>query len=408
MNFAVARKRLIQRAGTIRPMSLRKLKYGALALPLVAFVAIMFVFPIGSMFKYAVDNAQVSETFASTSKALKDWDGQKVPQAAAFDALAKDLARAKDQGILAGAAQRLNYQEPGFRSLLLRTARQLSEQANEDAKLRLSEIDGRWTDAATWRFLRQSTMRLTSFYFLSSLDLRLDSRGNLARVPEDNAVFIDVFARTIYLGISITVVCLALGFPLAYFIVSQSPRVQRRLMMFVLLPFWTSLIVRCAAWIVLLQNDGIVNQTLRALRLTDSPVQLVFNRTGVVVAMVHIMLPFMILPIYSVMKSIPPEYMKAALSLGGSRMRSFVKVYLPLTLPGMAAGTVLVFVMAIGYYITPALLGGEHDQMISYFIGYFATQSMNWGMASALACILLAVTIALYVVYARLTQSKVR
>ena len=169
-----------------------------------------------------------------------------------------------------------------------------------------------------------------------------------------------------------------------------------------LLPFWTSLLVRTGAWVVLLQREGVVNDVLIALGLISEPLQLVYNRFGVYVAMTHILLPFMVLPLYSVMRGIPPQYMRAAASLGARPLRAFLRVYLPQTVPGIGAGCLLVFILAIGYYITPALIGGINDQMVSYFVAFFTNQTVNWGMASALGTVLLIVTLLLFALYARL------
>ncbi len=160
--------------------------------------------------------------------------------------------------------------------------------------------------------------------------------------------------------------------------------------------------MRTGAWVVLLQREGVVNDSLIALGLIGEPLQLVYNRFGVYVAMTHILLPFMVLPLYSVMRGIPPQYMRAAASLGAGPVRAFLRVYLPQTVPGIGAGCLLVFILAIGYYITPALVGGANDQMVSYFVAVFTNQTINWGMASALGAVLLVATLLLFVVYARL------
>ena len=178
------------------------------------------------------------------------------------------------------------------------------------------------------------------------------------------------------------------------------------MMIFVLLPFWTSILVRVAAWIVLLQTEGLVNQALRHLGLIDQPLELVFNSTGVYIAMTHILLPFMILPLYSVMKGIPPVYMRAAVSLGCPPFQSFWKVYFPQALPGVGAGGLLVFILSMGYYITPALLGSPKEQMASYFIAFFTNQTINWGMAASLSTILFVATVLLYMVYSRLVGQQ--
>lgn len=201
------------------------------------------------------------------------------------------------------------------------------------------------------------------------------------------------------MGAVITVICLLLAYPLAYLLANLPTRKSNLLMILVLLPFWTSILVRVAAWIVLLQSGGLINGALLKLGLIDQPLQLVFNRTGVYIAMVHIMLPFMILPIYSVMKGISPSYMRAAISLGCHPFASFWRVYFPQTVAGVGAGCLLVFILSIGYYITPALLGSPNDQMVSYFVAFYTNSTINWGMATALGGLLLLATLVLYVVY---------
>jgi putative spermidine/putrescine transport system permease protein len=171
-------------------------------------------------------------------------------------------------------------------------------------------------------------------------------------------------------------------------------------------PFWTSILVRVAAWIVLLQSEGLVNRALMGLGVIDHPLALLFNRLGVVIAMVHILLPFMILPLYSVMKSVPPTFLRAAVSLGSAPMAAFFRVYVPQTYPGIGAGALLVFILAIGYYVTPALLGGPEDQMLSYYIAQYTNVNINWGMACALGALLLAATLVLYALYRRIVKTE--
>ncbi|HAB63137.1 MAG TPA: polyamine ABC transporter substrate-binding protein, partial [Pseudomonas sp.] len=160
------------------------------------------------------------------------------------------------------------------------------------------------------------------------------------------------------------------------------------------------------AWMGILSSNGILNGLLQGLGLIDEPLQLVFNRAGVYIAMVHILLPFMILPIYSVMKNISPSYMRAAISLGCHPFASFWRVYFPQTLAGVGAGCLLVFIISIGYYITPALLGSPNDQMVSYFVAFYTNTTINWGMATALGGLLLLATMLLYVVYSWLVGAS--
>ena len=197
--------------------------------------------------------------------------------------------------------------------------------------------------------------------------------------------------------------CLVIGYPVAYFIAHSAPRRGRLLLVLVLVPFWTSLLVRTTSWIVLLQQQGVLNDILVWLGLVadDQRLTLVHNMTGTLVAMTHVLLPFMILPLYSVMRGIPAVQMQAAASLGASWPRAFRQVYLPQSLPGVGAGCLLVFILAIGYYITPALVGGQSGQLISNFIAYHIQSSLNWGLAAALGGVLFVAVLMLFLVYDR-------
>jgi len=199
----------------------------------------------------------------------------------------------------------------------------------------------------------------------------------------------------------VTVLCLILGYPLAWLLANAGPKTAGLLMILLLLPFWTSLLVRTTAWIAILQSQGVVNDSLVFLGLVDDKdrIQLVYNMTGTLVAMTQVLLPFMVLPLYAVMKTIPPVYLRAASSMGARPFTGFWRVYLPLTMPGVAAGGLLVFILAVGYYITPALVGGPSGQLISNLIAYHVQQSLNWGLAAALSTVLLGAVIALYLVF---------
>ncbi|MEO1018392.1 MAG: ABC transporter permease, partial [Pseudomonadota bacterium] len=206
------------------------------------------------------------------------------------------------------------------------------------------------------------------------------------------------------MSLTITLMTLLLGYPVAYLLATLPMRTSNLLMILVLLPFWTSLLVRTSAWIVLLQQQGVVNNTLVTIGLVDDQnrLELIFNQTGTIIAMTHILLPFMILPLYSVMKTIPPSYVRAAKSLGATDWTAFWRVYFPNTLPGIGAGAILVFILAIGYYITPELVGGTSGVFISNRIAFHISSSLNWGLAAALGVLLLACVLILYWTYDRL------
>lgn len=241
---------------------------------------------------------------------------------------------------------------------------------------------------------------------LASVDLKRTAEGDIVRVGPEAAAFSDILVRTFQISAIVTLATLLLGYPLAYWLATLSERKANILLILVLLPFWTSVLVRIAAWIVLLQNSGLVNRFLMWLGMIDAPIPLLFNRLGVLIAMVHILLPFMILPLYSVMKSVPPNYLRAAISLGSPPLAAFFRVYVPQTYPGMAAGGLLVFITCIGYYVTPALLGGPSDQMLSYYVAQYTNVVVDWGMACALGSVLLACTLVLYALYRKLGKAE--
>ena len=385
--------------------SIGRWKALALIAPLFLFLLAVFLVPIAILLTRAVDNREVSAVLPKTAAALAGGHGDAAPTAAAADALVADL-RASPREAVAEVAKRLNYYQSGLRSLMLKTARDVNaaDTAGASAIEKLKEIDERWADPATWSVIQRALPQQTDFYLLAAVDLKRDAQGSIRQASDDNAIYRDVIARTFAISGSVMLICLLLGYPLAYWIATAPAATARKLMLLVLLPFWTSLLVRTTAWVVVLQSGGVVNSLLGWLGLVDPahPIELIHNRIGVLIAMTHILLPFMVLPIFSVMKSIPPNYMRAAASLGAPPLSAFLRVYLPLSLPGVSAGGLLVFILALGYYITPALVGGAQDQMLSYFIAYFASQVTNWGMAAALSATLLVLVLILYAVYHRI------
>jgi putative spermidine/putrescine transport system permease protein len=262
------------------------------------------------------------------------------------------------------------------------------------------EIDEDWGDVEVWRTIKRFSGDYTAGYFLNAVDARSGPDG-LEMKPADDRIYLYLFWRTILLSVMITSTCLLFGYPLAWLLANLPLRTSNLLMILVLLPFWTSLLVRTSSWIVLLQQQGVVNDVLVAIGIIDDQnrLQMMFNQTGTIIAMTHILLPFMILPLYSVMKTIPPSYLRAAKSLGATDWTAFWRVYFPQTVPGIGAGAILVFIVAIGYYITPELVGGTSGIFISNRIAYHISSSLNWGLGAALGVILLALVLALYWTY---------
>ena len=383
-----------------------ELKSLALIAPLFLFVLVCFAFPIGTMLSRSVDNPEVNTAMPATTAALSTWHADDLPDEGTYAALIKDLAAAKENGQILALSKRLSYEIPDYRTVITKTLRKLPDDSAASKRDALIEVDKAWGDVGYWKALKQASSKLTPYYLLASLDHRFDSAtGSIVKADPNQSIYVDIFARTFYIGAIVTVLCLLLGFPVAYWLAILPEGKSNLLMICVLLPFWTSLIVRTAAWIVLLQSDGLINRTLMLFGIVDAPIQLVFNRTGVIIAMTHVLLPFMILPLYSVMKSIPSNYVRAAISLGAHPFVAFWRVYVPQTFAGLAAGGLLTFILAIGYYVTPALVGGAADQMVSYFVAFYTNKTVNWGMASALGSLLLIATLLLYVVYGKLTNT---
>jgi putative spermidine/putrescine transport system permease protein len=381
----------------------RKIVAFLLVAPLLAFIVFTFIIPIGSMLFRSVDNPVIVETLPRTVDAIQGWDGQEPPPEAVYAAMVEDLVEAQAARAVGRVAVRLNYEMSGARSLLSGSARRA---AGFEAPFReaLIEDNARWGDVEIWAAIQREGRRFTPAYFVSAIDMRYAADGSIERQPEHQRIYLQLFVRTLILSLAITLTTLLLGYPIAYLLATLPLRYSNLLMICVLLPFWTSLLVRTTAWIVLLQQQGVLNDILVALGILsdDGRIMMVYNATGTIVAMTHILLPFMVLPLYSVMKGIPPSYVRAARSLGANPWTAFWKVYVPQTIPGVGAGAVLVFIISIGYYITPALVGGQSGQMISNLIAFHMQNSLNWGLAAALGTILLGGVMILYWVYNRI------
>ncbi|MBB5446838.1 MULTISPECIES: ABC transporter permease [unclassified Paraburkholderia] len=400
---------------SLRNVNLRK-QMAALALvaPLAIFIFLVFVMPVASMISRSIQSPEVVDALPHTTAALRNWDRKSAVPDDAFRGLMLDIERNGGNNSSGTAAGRLNGQKPGFRSLFYKTSSALpfgdddSALPAHEVRQKLIEIDRRWEDPGYWQVIAKDSSRYTSQYLLATMDYRRDSAGDIVPVDPGASAYREVFQRTFVISGLVTFAALLLGYPLAYWISSLPAGKANLLMILVLLPFWTSILVRISAWIVILQGSGLVNKALLSLDLISSPLTLLFNRTGVLISMTHILLPFMILPLYSVMKSVPASYTKAAISLGSHPFGAFWKVYFPQTLPGVGAGGLLVFITALGYYITPALLGGAGDQMVSYYIAYFTNVALNWGMACALGAVLLLVTLILFGVYRKIVGNELK
>ncbi|MGO4403559.1 ABC transporter permease subunit [Bosea sp. RAF48] len=380
-------------------MSRRNLLAAALIAPLLLLVTLSFLVPLGATLYRAVEDSEFSTALPRTAALLKAWDGKELPPEEAFRSLIEELRLAQQDQAAGAVLSRLNFEETGLRSLLLQASR-ASARLAEPFKDSLVALNPRWGDPALWRLFKRATGPWTSLYLLRSLDLRPTDQG-VIRAPSEDAVFLPLFWRTFEISLVVTLICALLAYPVAYTLSILPQGWANAGMMLVLIPFWTSILVRTTAWFIILQREGPINALLMAFDIVNQPLAMIFTRFAVYLAMVHVLLPFAILPLYGVMKGIKPDYMRAAASLGAPGWRRFLRIYLPLTMPGVAAGSLMVFMLSVGFYITPALVGGSGDQMVSYFIAFFTNTSVNWGMAAALATLLMTMT-GLFVVVARL------
>lgn len=359
--------------------------------PLLILVIASFLVPLGATLYRAVDDSELSTTLPRTATLLKSWDGEGLPPDDCFRAIIEELRAAQENQNAGAVLSRLNFEEAGLRSMLLQATRASTSLA-APYRSSLTAINPRWGDPAFWKLLKRATGPWTSLYLLRSLDLKIDTAGAFARAAPDDAVFLRLFLRTFEISLVVTLLCAFLAYPVAYALSIMPQKWANIGMTLVLIPFWTSILVRTTAWFIILQREGPINSLLLALHIVDQPLALIFTRFATYLAMVHVLLPFAILPLYGVMKGIKPEYMRAAASLGAPGWRRFLRIYLPLTMPGVVAGSLMVFMLSVGFYITPALVGGSGDQMVSYFIAFFTNTSVNWGMAAALASLLLVMT----------------
>ena len=352
-------------------------------------------------------SAEAAQMLPATVAAYSDFavftvlaDGDVVaeedPWEAVYAAFAQDLNTS-------GTVDKIqSYSGPGQAELLAVTEN-LADLPAPDFKTTFLDIDKDWGKIENWQTIKIYSPKYTSGYFLNSVDLMKTPEGIDAR-PENQRIYLKLFKRTLFMSLVITGSCILLGYPVAWILANLPARKANLLMILVLLPFWTSLLVRTSAWKIMLQQQGVINDTLVWLGLVADGNRLVMinNQFGTIVAMTHILLPFMILPMYSVMQTIPPTYLRAAKSLGATNWTAFWRVYFPQTVPGIGAGSILVFILSIGYYITPEIVGGTTGTFISNRIAYHISSSLNWGLAAALGTILLGVVLLLYWAYDRI------
>ncbi|THH35939.1 ABC transporter permease [Aliishimia ponticola] len=388
-----------------RSLRLQKTRALLLVAPLLIFVLVSFIIPIGAMLFRSVENSQVADTLPLTVAALQDWSPEAgtLPEEPVYAAFVTDMIAAVEAKEHTKLGTRLNYEQTGMSSLFRKSGRRIKRLDTESGaplKDQLIAVDKKWGDVETWATIKTHSVRYTNGYFLNAIDMQRTPEGAAVQ-PEDKRILLKLFGRTLWMSLAITCSCILLGYPIAWLLANLPARKANLLLILVLLPFWTSLLVRTSAWKVLLQQQGVINDILVWLGMLSDDGRLIMinNQTGTIIAMTHILLPFMILPMYSVMQTIAPSYLRAAKSMGATNWTAFWRVYFPQSVPGIGAGSILVFILAIGYYITPEIVGGTKGVFISNRIAYHISSSLNWGLAAALGAILLAVVLILYWAY---------
>jgi len=428
--------------------SLRRTKIRSFLLLLapLLFLLIMFVTPIGSLLSRSVDDTSINVVLPQTFAQYELWeDKSQVPSEEMFAAVINDIrmthkmenSEGKNIGknLLGKAGTRMTYEFSGWRSLLLKTvksATKVNKRSKEEVKPytweapykeKMIKRDKRWGKVEFWQSLGAMKDPYTMGYYLNAVDLRYDANKNIIEKKEHLKIYKTIWIRTLQVSLMVTIFCLLLAYPVSYLLATLPMRTSNLLMICVLMPFWTSLLVRIVAWMIMLQQNGVVNDTLVGILpcfegMVNLPffgetnldlcfsdedrIPMMYNFTGTIIVMTQVLLPFMILPIYSVMRGIPPSYMKAAQNLGATPTRAFIRVYMPQSVPGIGAGCILVFIVAIGYYITPELVGGKDGLMIGNFVAREMQQTLNWGLAAAMGAILLSAVLILYWAYDRL------
>lgn len=370
-------------------------RLAALVLLIVPFsiYILLYLMPLGSVMLLSVDNGDLSARFSHYSAQIGQSDKDK--RAAA---LLQDMAamNSREQG---ESARMLNQELGGFRSLFLNTSRGAG--TIEPTHQGLVSADKKWDEQVYWDVLDRNTERFTWKHFQKVTGLKTDGQGALT-IAEGDDIYLRIMLRTLVISLQVTILTLLIGYPLAYVVANGSKRLGNIVLLVVLLSFWTSILVRTTAWVVLLQTNGLFNNLLIWLGVITEPLQLIFNRFGTLVTMTHVLLPFAIIPIMNVMRNIPKSQRDASLSLGAGGIETFLRVYFPQSLRGVIVGGGTVFILALGFYVAPALTGGPNDQMLSYYIAGFISKSLNWGMAAALSMLLLGCVLVLFATFGAL------
>ncbi len=380
-----------------------KIRAILLVAPLLLFILFTFLIPIGDMLLRSVDDSYINTVFPKTFKEYKKWDRQDLPSEELYKTMFFEVRDSEGYAI-GKASTRMNYAKSGWKSLLKKSKRKFKKIEEGPYKEQMIAIDKKWADMEYWKAIGVMVDATTAGYYLNAVDLKYNVDKEVVRQKENRRIYNHTWFKTFKVSVLVMVFCLMLGYPISYLLSTLPLKYSNLLMICVLLPFWTSLLVRTVAWMVMLQQKGVFNNLLVMSNIIaeENRFKLMYNETATIIVMTQILLPFMVLPLYSVMKTISPNYMRAALNLGASPLHAFWKIYMPNSVPGISAGCMLVFILAIGYYITPELVGGKDGQMIGNWIAYHLKTTLNWGLSAALGAILLGVLTVLYWVYNKL------
>ena len=380
-----------------------KIRAFLLVVPLLFFILFTFLIPIGDMLLRSVDDSYINTVFPKTFEKYEKWDRQDLPSEELYETMFFEIKEGSGRSI-GKATTRMNYAKSGWKSLLKKSKRKFKKIEEGPYKEQMIAVDKRWADIDYWRALGVMVDPTTAGYYLNAVDLKYNVDKEIVRQKENRRIYNKTWIKTFKVSVLVMFFCLILGYPIAYLLSTLPLKYSNLLMICVLLPFWTSLLVRTVAWMVMLQQKGVFNNLLVMSNIIadENRFALMYNQTATIIVMTQILLPFMVLPLYSVMKTISPNYMRAALNLGASPLHAFWKIYMPNSVPGISAGCMLVFILAIGYYITPELVGGKDGQMIGNWIAYHLKTTLNWGLCAALGAILLGVMTVLYWAYNKL------
>jgi putative spermidine/putrescine transport system permease protein len=357
---------------------------------------VTFIVPLIMVLGTSVADEELSKAMPGVAALVRDWDGVEELPSDAGAILAREIGAALPERV-AALGRRLSYEDPKLATLLRTTSKAIKADPGSAVQL-----DPRWTEVKTWQTLKRAAGPVDGFYLLTALDMRWEY-GRGPHDVGDGGLYREILMRTLVIAFYTTCVTILLGFPLSFFLSRVGPTARAVGILVVLLPFWTSIVVRTTAWIVLLQTRGVINQVLQRIGLIDQPLELLHNRLAVIIVLTHVMLPFLVLPLLSAMRAVDHRLLQAAASMGAPPLYAFWSVYIPQIFPGLLAGVMLVFVMSLGFYITPALVGGAADQTIGAYIALFTTGTANWGLASSLGLVLTGLTATLLAVRALLS-----